>query len=318
MSTASLLSFIDAPVVVGDPDGTAAYVNPAFEACFAVSGEQVKGQPLALLFEGGVREAVLSAVAEVCTRGASARFRVRHAGAGYAGVASPIVAEDARVGFVILLFENQAEQERLHAINRKLQQPIEEVSRLLDAIGEQTRGDFNEKVESLLEEGAAAVDTMRRASVELTALLTGKRGNATSTSFDPAPVAREAARRLAEEFASAEVGLEVRVPGSLPALPGDPERFRGLVIQLLRNRLASCSASSEVSLQAGALERSGIPSVVLRVVHTGAGGAPEAEAPWAEPDTVMRLVQEIGGEMRVGQDASGGRATAIRLIALTE
>ncbi|MDJ0851091.1 MAG: PAS domain-containing protein [Myxococcota bacterium] len=318
MSTVSLLSFIDAPVVVGDPDGTAAYVNPAFEACFAVSGQQVKGQPLALLFEGGVREAVLSAVAEVCTQGASARFRVRHAGAGYAGVASPIVAEDARVGFVILLFENHAEHERLHAIHRKLQQPIEEVSRLLDAIGEQTRNDFNEKVESLLEEGAAAVDTMRRASTELTTLLTGKRAESREDSFDPAPVARDAARRLSEEFASAQVTLEVRVPGSLPLLPGDPERFRGLVVQLLRNRLAACSASASVSLQAGALERSGIPSVVLRVVHTGAGGAPEAEAPWAEPDTVTRLVQEIGGEMRVGQDASGGRATAIRLIALTE
>lgn len=32
MSQPSLLSFLDAPVVVGDPDGRAAYVNPAFEA----------------------------------------------------------------------------------------------------------------------------------------------------------------------------------------------------------------------------------------------------------------------------------------------
>ncbi len=30
----SLLSFMDAPVVVGDPDGAAVYVNPAFEARF--------------------------------------------------------------------------------------------------------------------------------------------------------------------------------------------------------------------------------------------------------------------------------------------
>ncbi len=318
MGTASLLSFLDAPVVVGDPDGTAAYVNPAFEACFAVTADEVKGRPLALLFEGGVREAVLSAVAEVCSQGASTRFRVRHAGAGYAGVASPIVAEDARVGFVILLFENTAEHERLHAIHRKLHQPLEEVARVLDAVGEQTRSDFNEKVESLLEEGATALCAMRRASDELSTLLTGRRVDRRRGSFDPAPVARDAARRLSEEFASAEVALEVRVPGSLPELPGDPELFRGLVVQMLRNRLASCSASSEVSLQAGALERSGVPSVVLRIVHTGAGGAPEAEAPWAEPDAVVRLVQEIGGEMRVGQDASGGRATAIRLIALTE
>jgi hypothetical protein len=29
--TLSLLSFLDAPVLVGDPEGRAAYVNPAFE-----------------------------------------------------------------------------------------------------------------------------------------------------------------------------------------------------------------------------------------------------------------------------------------------
>ena len=105
MSSPSLLSFLDAPVVVGDPDGRAAYVNPAFETRFSASAEAVTGEPLASLFEGGVREAVLRAVAKVCEKGTSVRLRVRHAGVGYSGVASPIVAEDARVGVVILLKE---------------------------------------------------------------------------------------------------------------------------------------------------------------------------------------------------------------------
>jgi len=39
LSQPSLLSFLDAPVVVGDPDGRAAYVNPTFETRFAVSAE---------------------------------------------------------------------------------------------------------------------------------------------------------------------------------------------------------------------------------------------------------------------------------------
>ena len=47
MSSLSLLSFLDAPLVVGDPDGRAAYVNPAFEVRFAASAETVIGQPLA-------------------------------------------------------------------------------------------------------------------------------------------------------------------------------------------------------------------------------------------------------------------------------
>ena len=35
-SSRSLLDFIDAPVVVGDPDGRAVYVNPAFQQKFDV------------------------------------------------------------------------------------------------------------------------------------------------------------------------------------------------------------------------------------------------------------------------------------------
>jgi PAS domain-containing protein len=108
----SLLSFLEAPVLVGDPDGRAAYVNPAFEARFGVTAEGVTGQPLAVLFDGGLREAMLRAVAEACERGTTARFHLRHAGVGYAAVASPIVAEDARVG--------RGRARREHATDRQL------------------------------------------------------------------------------------------------------------------------------------------------------------------------------------------------------
>ena len=74
-STLSLLSFLDAPVLVGDPEGRAAYVNPAFESRFGVTAEGVTGRPLAGLFDGALREAMLRAVADVCARGTTARFR---------------------------------------------------------------------------------------------------------------------------------------------------------------------------------------------------------------------------------------------------
>ena len=64
----SLLSFIDAPVVVGDPDGHAVYVNPAFESRFDIAADRALGRPLAELFEGGGREAVLAASEDLRTR----------------------------------------------------------------------------------------------------------------------------------------------------------------------------------------------------------------------------------------------------------
>ena len=314
MSSPSLLSFLDAPVVVGDPDGRAAYVNPTFEACFGVSGDVVKGQPLAALFEGGVREAVLSAVAEVCEQGTSTRFRVRHAGVGYAGMASPIVAQDARVGFVILLVENTTEHERVHALHRQLHQPMEELAGLLDDASE-NRG-APEKLGALLDNAHRALDRLRRASEEFAVLLTGRRADVDEECFDPASVARSVALRVQDQFAAAGVAFDVRIPGRLPNLPGEPSVLEALLLQLMRSRLAVCDDASHVSLAAGALERNGVLSVVFRTVHQG---SPPIEGhSWTEPDAVLRLVNELGGDLRIRDDGTGSPATAVRLTALSE
>lgn len=312
MSSPSLLSFIDAPVVVGDPEGRAAYVNPAFEGLFAVSGEAVKGQPLASLFEGGVREAVLSAVASVCQRSATTRFRVRHAGVGYAGMASPIVAEEASVGFVILFFENSAEHERMHTLQRELHQPVEEVSRALEELADGSARLPPEKIEALVGEAQRAVDRLRSASEQMSALLAGRRG-APDADFDPAEVTRRAASRLMEEFQGAGVLFEAHVPARLPNVHGDPAALEGALVQLLRARLADCEADSSVTLAGGTLERGGVSSVVLRIEdeHAAAGTVgPD------EPEELRRLFEEAGAELRTRRDGAGGRATTLRLTAI--
>ena len=78
-------------------------LNPAFESRFCQSGASPRGEHLAALFAGGGREAILAAVASVCTEGRTVNFRLREDGAGYLAVASPIQAEGNQVGVVILL-----------------------------------------------------------------------------------------------------------------------------------------------------------------------------------------------------------------------
>ena len=39
---ASLLTFLEAPVVVGDPEGRAIYVNPCFERRFSLAGQLIE------------------------------------------------------------------------------------------------------------------------------------------------------------------------------------------------------------------------------------------------------------------------------------
>ena len=65
VSARSLLDYLDAPVLVGDPDGRVVHLNPSFESRFDVSLKEAQGGMVASLFGGGAREAMLRAVAEV-------------------------------------------------------------------------------------------------------------------------------------------------------------------------------------------------------------------------------------------------------------
>jgi PAS domain-containing protein len=136
----SLLAFLDAPVLVGDPDGCTVYVNPSFEERFETHQEEACGKPLAQLFEGGGREAMLRAVAEVCTEGVSVRFRLRERGRGFAALASPIFAQQRCVGVLFLLQEEVEAAERLLHLHRQLADSVEELTRLLEEPREGGRG----------------------------------------------------------------------------------------------------------------------------------------------------------------------------------
>jgi PAS domain-containing protein len=104
----SLLGHLDTPILVGDPEGHVVYANPSFRKRFCPSGEDPTGAALASVFGGGAREAVLKVTAEVLQRGQASRLQIREGGVGYVGLASPIEAEDDRVGVVMVMLEEQS------------------------------------------------------------------------------------------------------------------------------------------------------------------------------------------------------------------
>lgn len=175
-SSRSLLDFLDAPVVVGDPDGRAVYVNPAFESRFGISREGAHGEMLSNLFAGGGREAVLRAVAGVCDGENSVRFRLREGATGYLALASPIVAEDDRVGVVILLTEEPEGEERVAAFHREIQEPLEDLTRCLVELAEQTGGRRNQRYKNLLDEGVRALGGLRKRAEDVQGQLKGRGG----------------------------------------------------------------------------------------------------------------------------------------------
>jgi len=169
----SLMDFIAAPVLVGDPDGRVVYVNPAFERAFEVARADVTGVPLAGLFDGGAREAMLDAVARVCGGAPPARFRIREGGDGFVALASPVEADGGRVGVVVLLTHEASGEDRLHALRREILEPLDELTNCLTDLSEQFGGRRDEKFRLLLADGVRAVSRIRKWADNVAADLRG-------------------------------------------------------------------------------------------------------------------------------------------------
>jgi hypothetical protein len=302
----SLLSFLDAPVLVGDPEGRAAYVNPAFESRFGVSAEGVTGRPLALLFDGWLRESMLRAVAEACERGTTARFYLRHAGVGYAAIASPIIAEDARVGVVVVLVESGASDERLLALGRRVHRSCNELGAQLAQLAEglAARGGPEK---DLAAEALRAHARVVAADRELQAALSGQHAPPAAVArFEPARVLADVAARVRGEVEAGGGRLELRLAEPLPPVRGEPARLAAALAEFLRERGGQGAAA--LVLGARAHERQGRTYVVVSLLEASA-------PPAAEPVRLRQAVEELGGQLRSSVDAERGHTLAFRLPA---
>jgi PAS domain S-box-containing protein len=308
----SLLSFLDAPVVVGDPEGSAVYVNPAFQSRFGITAEAARGRSLAELFEGGGREAVLHAVAEVCEYGESLRFRVRENGVGFAAVASPIVAEDARVGVVILLKEEVEGIERLLSLHREIQDPIDELSHSLEMLLEQTGGRRDARYRSFVEASLRALTRLRKWSDELRAVLSGAPGAALECeSFDPAEVVRRVAERAVGRIGDAETTVELLAARSLPAVRGDEARLESVLMRIVQDRLEQDQPPSALFIGARTTGTDAAAAVVVSVTEHWANGGCTASS--SEPPVVKESVAAMAGVLHTTIDPQLGRTTLLRL-----
>jgi PAS domain S-box-containing protein len=304
----SLLSFLDAPVVVGDPEGRAVYVNPAFEERFGVESERAAGHPLAELFQGGSREAVLRAVAEVCAKGESVRVPLRERGAGFSAVISPIVADEARVGVVILLREEMEGVERLLAIQREMADPIEELEATLQALHEQTGGRRSQRHRAEVEDGLRALARLRKWAEELRATLAGRSDAAPQeASLEPAQLVRAVARRLRARAGAAHADFAFLAPASLPRVRGDASKLEAVVLRLVQDRLELASPPEALTLAARGVG----DAVLLCLAERYRPGVSPGLV--KEPPLLREVLGACGGELHVASDPQIGRATVLRI-----
>jgi PAS fold len=315
----TLLSYLDAPVVIGDPDGCAVYVNPAFEGRFERAVGRVPGAPLAELFEGGAREAVLRAVVVACTQGESVRFRLREGSVGFSAVASPIEAQGEQVGVVILLKEEVEGLERVLALHREMERPLDELGQVLQQLFELAAGSRDARLRSLLGDAQQAMGRLRKGTDEVHALLTGARGPsaaretqgaAGAKSFEPAGLLHRIAARVERSQAGAGGPIEVVAAPGLPSLSGDPRRIEALLLRLVEARLAPGAALDRLVLTARAVGAGAQRALLIALCELGAA------APGSGPSDSPHLREEVaalGAELRAVVHPRLGRVTLLRL-----
>ncbi len=315
MEGASLLNFLDAPVLVGDPDGRVVYVNPCFERRFGIENSKVQGEVMAALFEGGAREGMLKAVAEVCDGAETVRFRMRHDVNGYLVLVSPIENGSERLGVIILLTDEPLADERLLVFHREMQDPLDELQACFEGLMEETGGRRDERHREAIENGLRAVERARKWSQEMHSLLSGRGPNLTSGScLDLVEVVRRAARRLGPEFEKAGVRLDLLVPAELPDACGDGARFEAALMQLLRQRLGSARRGDEYTLSARRIGDGCDDALLISVVGPPREGQIGEEAAQTSEIPIVRdTVTALGGRIHSTAHPDTGAVTVIQL-----
>jgi hypothetical protein len=301
--------------VIGDPDGCAVYVNPAFELRFERAVGRVPGAPLAELFEGGAREAVLRAVVMACRDGESVRFRVREGALGFSAVASPIASQGEQVGVVILLKEEVEGVERVLALHREMEQPMDELGQVLQQLLELPADSREARLRSLLSDAQQALGRLRKGADEMHAMLTGARdaGSAASAKAgggaprtEPSALLHRVAARAERMQGAAGRTIDVVAAPGLPALPGDPNRLEALLLRLLEARLTPEATCERVVLTARSVVGAW-PALLLSLCELG-----EVEAP-SDPPHLREEAAALGAELHSLSHAPLGRATLLRL-----
>ena len=308
----SLLGHLDAPILVGDPDGCIVYANQSFRDHFCGHDEDPVGEPLAMVFGGGAREAVLMATAEVLQRGQAARLNIREGGNAYTGLCSPIEAEDDHVGVVMVMLEEQSNEEHLTGLADEIAEPIAAALQSMHQLSEKLTVTLLDDQQRLLENALRQMETAQKWLRELSVALRG--GKAQPGRFDVANVVLRVSERVVHDVPS-NVDLEVLMPPNLPRVSGTAVVFERVLSQLLRQRIEESKTGQPITILARAVGGDQAKGVLVSVVDVPDG---DRRGPTGHPPEALKhAVSQMGGEVICVEDAKLGRVTSMRLSVAT-
>ncbi len=315
----SLLNYLDVPVVIGDLEGGAVYANSCFLNLFRLTLDDVTGRPLSVLFDGGARERILMAVAEVCEHGVSTRFRVREKGISFIATASPIAVGNEVVGVVILLNEC-ADDERLLTLVRDLEIPVMDIARNLTELREQTGGRRAEEYSYMVEKSVHALEQMQGYLVDLKEVVRHALERTADRSAHLQLDVVQMLRTVAEhaEAVSRKFGIkfELVVPAQLPELSSEALRLQEALIELVDERIRQVPQGAWFTLAAKVVGKAERASLQIELTDTALSDTTK-KADLRLPRTLLDVTERCNASVRTSADPIAGHTISIR-FPLTE
>jgi hypothetical protein len=261
-----------------------------------------------MVFSGGAREAVLSATVTVLDRGQAARLQIREGGRGYSGLASPIEAEDDRVGVVMVLLEEQSIDDHLMALADEIGEPLTEALKSLQTLAPEVSGRLRRRHRELLAGAMGSLEDAQKSVRELNLVLRG--GKPKQGRFDVSGSIMRVAERSAREHGD-DVNLEVLMPPNLPRVMGNASAFERLIGELLEQRAEEAHQGQRLTLLARALGGEELSGVLVSLVDSP--DSTRRDPTGLPPEGLVQGIAAMGGETICVEDSTIGRVTSMRL-----
>jgi nitrogen-specific signal transduction histidine kinase len=304
----SLLAHLQTPILVGDPDGCIVYANAAFRGRFCQVGDDPMGRPLAMVFGGGAREVVLGVTAEVLQRGQSVRLQIREGEFAYTGMASPIEAQDDRVGVIMVLLEEKANDEYVTGLADEIGEPISEVIQSMQMLSLGLEDQLSEDQKALLERGLRSAESAQKWLRELQVAIRG--GKAQQGRFDVSNAIMRVVDRISNDTET-HVDFQVLMPPNLPRVAGASVVFERLLTGLVRQRIEEAIPNEPLTLLVRTLGGDQPRGVVVSLVDIP--DSARRSATGFPPEVVQHGMASMGGEAICVEDSTAGRVTLMRL-----
>jgi hypothetical protein len=223
-------------------------------------------------------------------------------------LASPIEAEDDRVGVVMVLLEEQSSEEYLCGLAEEVAEPTADAFAALQQMGAEMSEAFDVRRREIFERALQSVEQAQKSLRDLQVALRG--GKPRPGRFDITGTVMRVAERVAQET-DGETRVEILMSPNLPRVSGSAGPLERLLLQLIRQRLNEA--------------REGQPLTILgRALGSGAGGGvmvslvdvPDADrrdSTGLPPDAFAQGAQAMGGDVICVEDTNAGRVTSLRL-----